>query len=160
FAVEKLRDVGSAPVASALAAQLQHPDRALRDDALAALRGSPAGRQALLDLLLQAPTVEEAWSLARAQAPTARELPAPERARLFTQACRFQDAEDRRAEPFWFLLREMDHDWTRDKIEERALALRKKKNYPATLAYLRLLTRDPACGEDIRFELAATGLKE
>jgi HEAT repeat protein len=160
LAVEKLRDVATAEVASALAVQLRHTDRALRDDALAALRVSPAGRQALLDLLLEAPTVEEAWSLARAQAPSARELPAAERSRLFAQACRYQDQDDRRAEPFWFLLRETDHDWTRDKIEERALALRKKKDYAGTLAYLRLLTRDPACGEDIRFELAATGLKE
>jgi HEAT repeat protein len=169
FAVDKLRDVATAEVASALAAQLRHPDRALRDDAVAALRGSPPGRQALLELLLEAPNVEEAWSLARVLASSRsaeREEPgAPrealkKRAPLFAQACRYQDQDDRRAEPLWFLLREMDHDWVRDQIAERALALRKKKDYAGTLAYLRLLTRDPACGEEIRFESAATGLKE
>jgi HEAT repeat protein len=160
FAVDKLRDVSMPAVAQALLAQLHHPDRALREDALAALRGSAAGRQALLDLLLEAPTAEEAWSLARAQASAAAELAKPDRERLFSQARRYQEADDRRAEPLWFLLREMDAAWTRDRIEERGLALRKKKDYPGALAYLRLLTRDPACGEDIRFELAATGLKE
>jgi HEAT repeat protein len=160
FAVEKLRDLPVAEVARALVAQLRHPDRGLRDDALAALRGSEVGRRALLDLLLEAPTAEEAWSLARAQTASAGELAGPDREKLFARACAYQDDEDRRAEPLWFLLREMDAAWTRDRIEERALARRKKKDYPGALAYLRLLTRDPACGEDIRFELAATGLKE
>jgi hypothetical protein len=160
FAVEKLRDQNNTEVARALAGQLRHPDQALRDEALAALRSSPAGLQELLGQLLEAPSVEEAWSLARAQAASAGELAGPERTRLFAQACRYQDKDDRRAEPLWFLLREMDHDWTRDKIEERALALRKKKDYSAALAYFRLLTRDPACGEETRFEAAATGLKE
>jgi HEAT repeat protein len=160
FAVGKLRDLPSAAAARALVPQLRHPDRALREEALAALRGSPAGRQALLDVLLEAPAVEEAWSLARAQAASARDLPAAERGRLFARACAYQDQDDRRAEPLWFLLRESDTAWTRDQIEERALALRKKKDYAAAMTYLRLLTRDPAVGEDIRFELAATALKE
>jgi hypothetical protein len=160
FAVDKLRDVASPEVARALAAQLRHADQGLRDDALAALRGSSAGREALLEELLAAATVETAWSLARAQAGGARELPAAARNRLFVQACGYQDAEDHRAEPLWFLLREADHAATRDRIEERALALRKKKNYAGAMTYLRLLARDPAVGEDTRFELAATGLKE
>jgi hypothetical protein len=160
FAVDKLRDVSTPVVAAALVAQLRHPDRGLQGDALAVLRASPAGREALLDELLEAASVEEAWSLARAQTATASELSAAPRNRLFQQACRYQDADDRRAEPLWFLLRETDAGWTRDQIEERALALRKKKNYPCAMAYLRLLTRDPACGEEIRFEVAAIGLKQ
>jgi HEAT repeat protein len=160
LAVERLRDAPSAETARALAAQLRHPDRGLRDAALEALRGSAPGRQVLLDLLVEAPTAEEAWSLARAQAASAAELPAGARQRLFAQACRYQGQDDRRAEPLWFLLREADAGWTRDHIEERALALRKKKDYASAMTYLRLLTRDPACGEEVRFELAATGLKE
>ena len=42
---------------------------------------------------------------------------------------------------------------------KKALALRKKKNYNTALIYLRLLVRDPGCGEAIRFELAACGLR-
>jgi HEAT repeat protein len=160
FAVARLRDLPSAEAARALVPQLSHPDRALREETLAALGSSPAGRQALLDVLLEAPSVEEAWSLARAQAASAGDLPAAARTRLFAQACAYQDQDDRRAEPLWFLLREADAAWTRDQIEERALALRKKKDYAGAMTYLRLLTRDPAVGEDIRFELAATALKE
>jgi hypothetical protein len=37
--------------------------------------------------------------------------------------------------------------------------LRKKKAYAEALIYLRLLARDPACGEALRFEMAACGLK-
>jgi hypothetical protein len=58
-----------------------------------------------------------------------------------------------------FLLEQMDVGWTRTQLEERALTLRKKRDYPRALAYLRLLVRDPACGEETRWELAATGLK-
>ncbi len=156
--VEKLRDVPTAEAARALAGQLGHPDRALRDEILAALRASPAGRQALLDRLLEAENPEGAWPLARGLAGT--ELPAADRSRLFAQACRYQDDDDRRADPLWFLLRELDHAWVRDQIEERALALRKKRAYAGSLAYFRLLTRDPACGAEVRFEQAATALKE
>src|SRR5205823_5768543 len=39
FAIERLRGVESADVAAALLAQLHHPDRSLREEALAALRG-------------------------------------------------------------------------------------------------------------------------
>jgi HEAT repeat protein len=159
FAVQKLHDVQTAEAARALVSQVRHPDRALREEALAALRASPAGRQALLEELLEAANAEDAWALARAQVASAKGLPDAERARLFARACAYQDKDDRRAEPLWFLLRETDHDATRDRIEERALALRQKKDYAGSLTYFRLLTRDPACAEDVRFEQAATALK-
>jgi hypothetical protein len=47
----------------------------------------------------------------------------------------------------------------RGALEERALALRKKKKYDPALVFLRLLGRDPACGAPLRMELAACGLK-
>jgi HEAT repeat protein len=159
FAVDKLRDVPTPEAARALVAQIRHPDRALREAALAALRESPSGRLALFEELLAAPTAEEAWSLARFQDAAAAAMAAAERTQLFERACRYQDQDDRRAEPLWFLLREGDAADTRDRIEANALALRKKKDYAGALAYFRLLTRDPACAEDIRFETAATGLK-
>ena len=159
FAVEKLHGVESKDAAKALAAQANHPDRGLRDDALAALRSFAAGRQALLDKLLATESHDECWTIARALAPSAKELSKALRARVFTEACRHHDADDRRANPLWFLLRGIDHAWTRDQIEAKALALRQKKKYAEALGYFRMLTQDPACGEDIRFELAATGLK-
>jgi hypothetical protein len=158
FAVEKLRDVGGPEVVRGLVGQLRHQDRALREAALAALRGSPAGREALLDALLAAETPEEAWSLARAM--PVEEMAAPPRGRLQKQAFAYHDANDRRAEPLLFLLREADPEATRDQIEERALALRKKKKFAEAISYWRLLTRDPAVSEEVRFELAATSLKE
>ncbi|HYT92564.1 MAG TPA: HEAT repeat domain-containing protein [Gemmataceae bacterium] len=159
FAVEKLREVDSEEVALALLPQLRHPDRKLREEALAALRGSTAGRQALLTALLDTTNPDEAWFLARAQAEAATELPQAERERLFERACTYQDADDRRAEPLLFLLRAADAEGTKARIEERAQALRKKRDYAHALAYLRLLTRAPACGSPLRFEQAALGLK-
>ncbi len=160
FAIERLRGVETADVAAALLAQLRQPDRGLRDDALAALRGFTAGRQALLDQLLDAEAADEAWFLARARAPTAGELTAAQRTSLFKQACGYHDADDRRAAALWFLLREAESAGTRDDVEARARALRKKKDYAGALSYYRLLAQDPACSEETRFELAATGLKQ
>jgi HEAT repeat protein len=160
FALDRLRGIESAEVAAALLAQLRHPDRGLRDEALAALRGFAAGRQALLDRLLEAGSPDETWSLARTLAPSAGELNETQRKQLFAQACEYHEHEDRRAAALWFLLREVDTGWTRAQLEDRAAGLRKKKKYAAALSYYRLLAQDPACGEDIRFELAATGLKE
>jgi hypothetical protein len=146
-------------VARALLPQLRHPDHKLRDEALAALRGSATGREALFEVLLDAGSTDETWFLARALGESARELPADRRKRLFEQVCSYQDAEDRRAEALWFLLRAADPEGVKEQIEERALALRKKRDYARASAYLRLLTRDPACGGPLRFEQAALGLK-
>src|SRR5262245_9414546 len=159
LAVDKLREVDTPEVATALLGQLRHPDRGLQQSALAVLRQSEAGRDALLEALHEAATPDEAWSLARAQKDAASGHTAAQGKKLFAQACRYQDADDRRADALWFLLRESDPEGTRDQIEQKALALRKKKDYARALGYWRLLTRDPACGSQIRFEQAATGLK-
>ncbi len=159
FAVEKLGGLDSPAVARALAEQLHHPDRALRDEVRAALDRTGSGRAILLDALLDAETPDEAWFLARAQSAHAPKLKAAQRARLFKAACALWDADDRRAEAIFFLLRESNTAATRDQIEARALTLRKKKDYARALAYLRWLARDPACPAAARFELAATGLK-
>lgn len=159
FAIERLRGVETADVAAALVAQLRQPDRGLRDEALAALRGFTAGRQALLDQLLAAESADEAWFLARALAPSARALNDTQTKQLFKHASAYHEEDDRRAAALWFLLREADAAGTRDQIEGRAQALRKKKDYAGALSYYRLLAQDPACSEETRFELAATGLK-
>ncbi len=160
FALERLRGVETSEVAAALLPQMRHPDRGLREEALAALRGFTAGRQALLDQLLEASTPDEAWAMARAVAPSAADLGDKQRTPLLKQALAYHEADDRRAAPLWFLLREASAAWTRDQVEARAQALRKKKNYAGALSYYRLLAQDPACGAETRFELAATGLKE
>jgi HEAT repeat protein len=160
FAVERLRGIDSTDVARAFASQLHDPDRSLRDEVLTALRGFTAGRQALLERLFEASTADDAWFLARALAPNASDLNDAQYKQLFKQACAEHEKDDRRAAALWFLLRESDHRATRDRIEERAQALRKKKNYAGALSYYRLLAQDPACSEEIRFELAATGLKQ
>jgi hypothetical protein len=159
FAVEKLGSLDEPRVATRVVAQLRHPDRSLRDLAVQALSGTAQGRKALVQALIEAETADDAWRLARAQAPSCKDMPKPLRVRLFEAACDYRDADDRRSEPLFFLLREADAAWTRDQIQAKALALRKKKNYTGAVAYLRMLARDAACGEQTRFELAATGLK-
>ena len=159
FGIEKIGDLDKAEVADALVRQLDHPDRSLRDEALSRLAKLPHGREALALALRQAETPDKAWALARVQAPLIREYPPALRNKLFAQACEYLEAGDRRADALLFLLREADAKGLRDRLEERALAHRKKKRYSTALIYWRLLTRDPACGEGIRFEQAACGLK-
>jgi hypothetical protein len=159
LAVARLGDRDTPAVAAALLEQLSHPDRALRDEALARLARLDAGRKALAQALLDADSPDRAWALARAQAPFAKDLPAAARDKLFAQACKYLESDDRRAEPILFLLREADAAGLRDRIEEKAVGFRKKKDYETAAAYLRLLTRDPACGFPVRFELAACLLK-
>ena len=160
FAVEKLHGVENAEVARALTDQMRHPDRTLREAAMSSLLSFAAGRAAVLEEMLACDEIDRAWSLARALAPAAKDLPTAQRTKAFTQAAKHHDAEDRRAAPLFFFLREIDHDWTRDRIEAKAQELRKKKKYAPAISYYRLLAQDPACSEETRFELAATGLKE
>src|SRR5262249_54587371 len=124
-----------------------------------ALLGFAKGRHALLDKLLEAGSIDECWDLARALAPAATEFSGGLRTRLFEQASAYHDRDDRRAAPLWHFLRDVDPAWTRDQIEAKAEALRKKKKYAQAVGYFRLLAQDPACSEEVRFELAATGLK-
>jgi len=159
FALDRLKDLDDPTVSQSFVAQLKHPDRSLRDEAFNALSRTPRGRLALVSALLDCDSTDECWQLARAESRFAKDLPGSVRPKLFSQACRYRDAEDRRAEPLFFLLREIDADWTHQQIEARGLERRKKKDYPGAVGYLKLLARDPACGEDTRFELACTGLK-
>ncbi|HVS36423.1 MAG TPA: HEAT repeat domain-containing protein [Gemmataceae bacterium] len=159
LALDKIGDHDDDETAAALLEQLRHADRSLRDAALARLAKLEHGRKALTTALLEADAPDHAWLLARAQAPFAAKYPAGWREEVFDQAGKHLEASDRRADPLLFLLRETDPADLRDRLEQRALALRKKKAYPTALLYLRLLARDPACGFPIRLELAACGLK-
>jgi hypothetical protein len=159
FAMEKFGDRDRPEVAEALVRQLRHADQVLRTAALERLGKLESGRTALARALLDASNPDEAWSLARAQMPFARNYTSALRTKIINQACTFLEKSDRRADALLALLREADSRGLRDQLEERALALRKKKKYAEALIYLRLLTRDPACGEAVRFEHAGTALK-
>jgi hypothetical protein len=131
----------------------------LRNDALARLGRLAAGRTALAEALLAAESPDAAWTLARTQEPFVGGYDAALRKRLFDHACDYIDAGDRRADALLHLLRVADAPGLRDRLEERALALRKKKQYDKALMYLRLLTRDPACAAPTRLEAAGCALK-
>jgi HEAT repeat protein len=158
-AIEKLGDRDKPEVATALMKQLGHRDRELRDQALACLTRLEKGRQALARALLEAANPDEAWMLARTQAPFFRDYRASLREEVFARACTYLEAGDRRADALLFLVRDVDARGLRDRLEEKAMALRKKKDHARALAYLRLLGRDPACGAGVRFELAGCALK-
>ena len=159
LAMEKLADRDTPEVAAALLRQLRHPDRALRNDALAHLARLDNGRTALAEALLAAESPDAAWTLARTQEPFVGRYDAALRERLFDQACEYIEAGDRRADALLHLLRTADAPALRDRLEERGLALRKKKQYEKAVSYLRLLTRDPACAASIRLEAAGCALK-
>jgi HEAT repeat protein len=159
LALEKIGDRDNAAVADAVLEQLNHPDRGLRDDALARLSRLKHGREALAGALLGAEDADRAWSLARALTAFVKEYPAAWRDKVFGRACEHLEGGDRRADPLLYLLREADTAGLRDRLEEKAVDLRKKKDYASALLYLRLLARDPALGFAARLELAACGLK-
>lgn len=159
LAIEKIGDHDVPAVAEALLGQLHHPDPTLRREALTCLTRLKEGREALASALLKAESADDAWHLARAQAALASTHPPALRNKLFALACKYLEAGDRRADPLLFLLREGEARDLRDRLEERALALRKKKDYSTALTYLRLLVRDPAISAAVRMELAGCGLK-
>ncbi len=159
LALDKVGDRDTDAVVEALMDQIDHPDRELRAATYDRLTKLDRGRKALTAALIGADTADRAWPLAKALAPLAGQFPPAWRGEVFAKVCAFLEAGDRRADPLLFLLREADPADLRDRLEERALAWRKKKDYERAILYLRLLTRDPACGFPIRLELAACGLK-
>ncbi len=159
LALEKVGDRDTAEVADALLRQLDHPDRSLRDAALARLARLKQGQKALTTALLGAESPDRVWMLARTQAPFAAGYPQDWREKVFAQACKYLEANDRRAEALLFLLREADAAELRERLEQRAIYWRKKKAYDMALMYLRLLIRDPSSGFPIRLEPACCGLR-
>jgi hypothetical protein len=159
LALEKVGDRDAAEVAEALVQQLSHPDSGLREAALERLSRTKKGREALTNSLLSAVSPDRAWAMARAQAPIAKDYSEDWRNKVFEEAVRYVEGADRRADPLLFLLREGDAADLNERLEERAVALRKKKAFPTALLYLRLLARDPALGFPARLELAECGLK-
>lgn len=159
LALDKIGDRDTAEVAAALLQQLPHPDRSLRDAALARLARLKQGQKALTTALLETDSPDKAWMLARAQAPFARSFPGEWREKVFAQVCEYLESNDRRADALLFLLREADAAELRQRLEDRAIHWRKKKAYETALLYLRLLIRDPSSGFPIRLELACCGLK-
>jgi HEAT repeat protein len=159
LALEKIGDRDTAEVAAALMDQLAHPDRGLRDAARARLARLDHGRKALAAAVLRAATADEMWPLARSVAPFVGSFPAKLRDDLFKHACKYLEADDHRADPLLFLLREADAAGLRDRLHEQGVAKRKKKDYETALKYLKLLARDPAVGFPVRLELAMCGLK-
>jgi HEAT repeat protein len=159
LALEKVGDTDAPAVVAGLMAQLNHPDQQLREAARAKLAATPGGRAELAKGLLAAETADALWPLARAVAPFAGGFDAARRAELLEAARDHIDADDGRAEPLLFLLRATDAHGLRDALFDRAVARRKKKQYPAALKYLKLLGRDPAAGLPVRLELALCGLK-
>jgi hypothetical protein len=159
LALDKIGDRDTAEVAGALLQQLHHPDRSLRDGALARLTRLKQGQKALTMALLEAETPDSSWTLSRALAPYTRAYPPEWREKVFAQACEYLEANDRRTDALLFLLREADPAELRERLEERAIHWRKKKAFETALLYLRLLIRDPSSGFPIRWELACCGLK-
>jgi hypothetical protein len=157
--LEKTGSFDTAEVAEALLEQISHVDRELREGSLARLANLDHGRKALTKALLKEESVDRTWMLARAQAAFAKQYPAKWRDEVFGHVCECLDANDRRADPLLFLLREAEPAELRDRLEERAIAWRKKKKYAEALHYLKLLARDPGCGFATRLELATCGLK-
>jgi hypothetical protein len=159
LALEKIGDRNDDGVVAAVMELTRHPDRQLRDAAYARLTATDRGRNALTKALLTAEHADQAWPLARALAPYAGKFPPKWRESVFKDACEYLDDNDRRADALLFLLREADNEELRERARERAASWRKKKDYAKAIVYLRLLTRDPSAGWDIRLELAACGLK-
>jgi HEAT repeat protein len=157
--IDKVGDRDTPAVAAALLKQLHHPDAALRREALDALARLKEGRKALVGALLESDSADQLWTLARTLEPTVRAQAADMVGPIRERAEKYLEAGDRRADALLFLLRQTDAEGLRDRLTERAAALRKKEDYPTALAYLRLMGRDPAVGPAIRLELAACGLK-
>ncbi|MCU0706143.1 MAG: HEAT repeat domain-containing protein [Fimbriiglobus sp.] len=159
LAVEKIGDRDTPEVAAGLMEQLTHPDRSLRDLARTKLAALDHGRQVLVKTVLASEAQDELWGLVKLIAPFAKGVAGKLRAEVLARACKFLEADDNRADPLFFLLREADAAGLREEVFERAVARRKKKDYETAIKYLKLLARDPSVGFDVRFELATVGVK-
>ncbi len=159
LALEKIGTRDTSETAAPLPAQADHADRGIREETLNRLAKLKRGPAALVNTLLEAANPERAWALVRAQQALVKSYPGELREKILKLGCKYLEEGDRRAEPMLHLVRDAGAREVRDRLEARALELRKKKQYDKALIYLKLLNRDPATGLPIRFELACCALK-
>jgi HEAT repeat protein len=157
-AMAKIGDRDTKDIIDALLEQVRHPDRGYREQVLARLGKSVRGRTALVKLLREAETPDDAWNLTRTLAPLAQADPASWADDLFPAAIAYVEAGDRRADPLLFVLRESGHAGLRERLEKRAASLVKKKDFETANLVYRVLARDPAVGLPVRLHIAACGL--
>jgi len=74
-------------------------------------------------------------------------------------AAHIEAGADQRANPVLFAMREGSTAGLRDRLDKRATALVKKKEFEKAHQFHRVLARDPAIGFPIRLGMAACGLK-
>ena len=159
FAVTKVGDRDTPEVAEKLLEQVGHADRKYRDEVLAKLAGLAKGRKALAKPLRDAATADEAWALAKVIAPFAKGDPKTWAEELFAVTCKHLEANDRRADPLLFVLREAGAVELRDRLEAKAAGLKKKDDFERGLLFYKAAARDPSAGFSIRLGLATCGLK-
>jgi HEAT repeat protein len=159
LAVKKVGSLDEKDVVDALVDSLHHPDAGFRREVMEKLGDTSRGRKALIQELLECESIDETWSLARFLVPLVRKNSEKWVEPVFSVAVSLLEAGDRRAEPLLFLLRETQPGLLRDRLDQRAQSLVKKKDFEKALVVYRALARDPAVGFAIRLALALVGLK-
>jgi HEAT repeat protein len=157
-AMNKIGGRDDKEVIGALLDQVRHPDQNYRRDVFEHLGKTERGREALGAMLKEAPTSDEAWTLAKVLVPFAQKSPKAWMNELFPVASTYVEKGDQRANAVLFVLRESDNPGLRDRLDKRAAALAKKKDYETANQIYLLLARDPAIGFPIRLAIATNGL--
>src|SRR5262245_19990935 len=158
-AMSKVGDRDDKEVIAALLEQVRHPDHGYRREVFEHLGQTERGRKALGKLLKEAESSDEAWALAKVLVPFAQQSPDEWMDELFPVASGYIEAGDQRANPVLFALRESNNAGLRDRLDKRAAALAKKKDFETAHLVYRVLSRDPAIGFPIKLGIATTGLK-
>src|SRR5262245_51454272 len=158
-AMNKVGDKDDKEVIAAMLEQVRHPDHGYRREVFEHLGKTERGRKALGKLLKEAESSDDAWALAKVLVPFAQQNPDEWMDDLFPVASGYIEAGDQRANPVLFALRESNNAGLRDRLDKRAAALAKKKDFETAHLVYRVLSRDPAIGFPIKLGIATTGLK-
>jgi hypothetical protein len=159
LALAKVGDRDSPEIAEALLEQINHPDRAFREEALDRLSRGEHGRRALAKRFHEAETADEAWPLARVVARFAPADPEAWTDELFPKASQYLEAGDRRADALLFVLRECGAGRLRERLEKRAVVLVGKKAFDKAYQLYRAIVRDPSAGFSYRLGATLCELK-
>ncbi|MSR32147.1 MAG: HEAT repeat domain-containing protein [Gemmataceae bacterium] len=159
LAIEKLGPLDQGEIAQALASQVRHPDKRVREAAMQEAAKTKSGQKAILDSLLIETNYDYAWNLSRLVAGVISLFSPFWYGSVLLQAFLHLDKQDRMADPLLFLLREFAPDRFKEELEARAQELRKKKKFEPAVSCLRHLARDPACSLETRLDLACCLLK-
>lgn len=159
FAIRKLRELNSPKVVRVLVEYLTVPDTTMRNLAAESLCWLDAARTVLLDKIFEEDDLELCLLYSKILKPHATKFRKNQIKKLSDHLLTLMGKNSPLKDAFIFLLKTAAPDYLHDTLFNRALQLKRKKDFEGAIETLKMLQREGHVSNDARYELSLCQVK-